>query len=690
MGTQLTQTMIEAIAVAAVELQLAERRWGQIALLDISQAVRAYLVDGEAANLVGVDLRTLAASPALVPWLTEVHRTHPAPAFFEALEALGLPTEDDPAVLAPAIARLPDPEAILEWLHRERSLDFACELAGDLDSLGNPLPQSVSNAATAAANHAAVILGRRLAAQVPGIRASLGTMLRNLGADLSVLGRWDEALAADEEAIELFRATNALDSDRYRGELAAVLVGRGSSLLRMGRETEAIACTREGLAVYRLHREKTGDEVDFTENSGLSNLAGMLMRSGELAEALEISRRLVAAHRASSDGRLGRALALHGGILNALGRDEEAEATLREAVEFFRTTADVNLEHFGITLNHMASLLIRLDRREDALPLLREATQVLTEAAATALYVDANAVSFAFEELVTCLRQTNRPWAAVHVAEEAVGALEGLTGVDMALVDALFTLQHCLGDVGEIEKSFEVLEEAEQIIRERAAQAPEAWLPQLMRVRTRGSFRLGQLGRHEEALAASQEAIQLEARVEPDAHRAGLRRLVLGDTLADLGRHAEALEAARSAEHAFRAQLEAEPDVVSEFLPMALGDIAEHLASLERYGEALEASDVACAWLDEQPAPLLDRLQSQHSRQLWIRSSILEALGDTAGARVAIYASLDTVWPLFIAQPERHGSVVWHSLQRCAEMGPPTIALAARMREHRRLYPMGD
>jgi tetratricopeptide (TPR) repeat protein len=129
-------------------------------------------------------------------------------------------------------------------------------------------------------------------------------------------------------------------------------------------------------------------------------------------------------------------------------------------------------------------------------------------------------------------------------------------------------------------------QEAVDIFRRLAETKPDAVLPDLARGLTNLGVDLSDLGRREEALAATQEAIDIRRRLaetRPDAFLPDLATSLgaLNATLAAAGRHGEAAAAAREGLAAIASFVERHPQ--------AFGDLAQalardHVAACEKAG----------------------------------------------------------------------------------------------------------
>ena len=127
--------------------------------------------------------------------------------------------------------------------------------------------------------------------------------LLNLGKMSADLGLHDEALAANQEAAEIYQRLAAADPTAFQPDLARVRGNQSAWLMQLGRHREALAASEEAADIYR---------------------------------------RLATANPAAFEPDLARVLNNHGLSLLNLGRHEEALAVTREAVDLHRRLATAN------------------------------------------------------------------------------------------------------------------------------------------------------------------------------------------------------------------------------------------------------------------------------------------------------------------------------------------------------------
>ena len=163
-------------------------------------------------------------------------------------------------------------------------LDALIETArGDLGLLGQiegALPKQ-----TLALRERAVEVDARLAealrapaADDMDARAERARVLSNLGVRLGELGRREDALAAADEAVRIYRQLAALRPDAFLPDLAASLNNLGNMLSDLGRREDALAATDEAVRIYRQLAALRPDAFLPDLARSLNNLGSMLDR----------------------------------------------------------------------------------------------------------------------------------------------------------------------------------------------------------------------------------------------------------------------------------------------------------------------------------------------------------------------------------------------------------------------------
>ncbi len=159
-------------------------------------------------------------------------------------------------------------------------------------------------------------------------------------------------------------------------------------------------------------------------------------------------------------------------------------------------------------------------------------------------------------------------------------------------------LGYRLSELGRREEALQATQEAVAVSRELAARRPDAFLPDLATSLNNLGSDLSALGRREEALQATQEAVavyrELAAR-RPDAFLPDFARSLnnLGAMLSELGRREEALQATQEAVAVYRELAVRRPDAFLPHLATSLNNLGSDLSDLGRREEALQAAEEA-------------------------------------------------------------------------------------------------
>jgi len=305
--------------------------------------------------------------------------------------------------------------------------------------------------ALAAAEDAVRIYRELEPARDDTLRSGLGAALADLAIELSVLGRREEAGERAEEAVRVYRELAQHHADAFLPDLAMSLNNQAIMLSGLGRREEALAPAEESV---RIRRQLTQQRPDaFLPDLAVSviNLADRLSAVGRYEEALEQAEESVRIHRLLARQRAGAflpglaaSLISLANMLSALGRREEALAPADEAVRIYRQLAQQRpgafLRDLAMSLSNLAAALSALGRREEALAPADEAVRV-------------------DRQLVQ-----QRPEAFLP---DLAASLNNLAAV--------------LSDLGRREEALAPSEEAVRIRRQLAQQQPDAFLPDLAR-----------------------------------------------------------------------------------------------------------------------------------------------------------------------------------------------------------------
>lgn len=174
----------------------------------------------------------------------------------------------------------------------------------------------------------------------------------------------------------------------------------------------------------------------------------------------------------------------------------------------------------------------------------------------------------------------------------------------------LNNLGYRLGNLGRHGEALEAILQALDLYRKLAHQRPDSFLPNLAMSHNNLGNRLRSLGRHEEALEATLLAVHLYRKLaheRPDSFLPNLATSLnnLGEMLADLGRHNDALQATQNALDIRRKLAYDRPDVFLPDVASSLNNLGKRFDSLGRYDDAFHATqnalDIRRKLADERP-----------------------------------------------------------------------------------------
>jgi tetratricopeptide (TPR) repeat protein len=452
----------------------------------------------------------------------------------------------------------------------------------------------------------------------------LAACIRTLSLRLFAVGRREEALAASQEAVELYRRLAQTRPDAFLPDLASSVGSLGPHFSALGRREEALAASQEAVELYRRLAQARPDAFLPDLGMSLSNLGNCFSALGRREEALGASQEAVELYRCLAQPRpdaflpdLGMSLNNLGHRFSALGRQEEALAASQEAVDIRRRLAQVRPDAFlpdlAGSVNNLGNRFSALGRREEALAASQEAVELcrrLAQARPDAFLPD---LGMSLNNLGNCCSALGRQEEALAASQEAVDIRRRLAQVrpDAFLPDlagSVNNLSNRFSALGRREEALAASQEAVELYRRLAQARPDAFLPDLGMSLNNLGHRFSALGRWEEALAASQEAVELYrglAQTRPDAFLPGLAGSVnnLSNRCSALGRREEALAASQEAVELYRRLAQARPDAFLPDLARSIGILSDVLAQLDRRAEATQAAHEALELL----VPVVER-----------------------------------------------------------------------------------
>ena len=217
---------------------------------------------------------------------------------------------------------------------------------------------------------------------------TLAGQLEEAGAELTVRGRYEEAIPVLEGALTVSRKL----ADRNHGPVELILVApfnnHGFCLLKLRRLPEALRSFQEAIAIADRHPgEASDDVVGPAFAAALMSAASILGELGQADRAMEITDRLVVLRRAlpapenlPADPELAKGLRMFALVRGATGLElERALSVAREATSLYEQLARHAPDDFGRELEvayaTLGGLLERLGHDEEACR-LRESTGV--------------------------------------------------------------------------------------------------------------------------------------------------------------------------------------------------------------------------------------------------------------------------------------------------------------------------
>ena len=263
------------------------------------------------------------------------------------------------------------------------------ERAGVLVMLGRALSALGRREEALAATQEAVDIYRGLAQVNPQVfLPDLATSLNNLGNRLSDLGRREKALTATQEAVDIYRALARANPQAFLPDLAMSLNNLGRALSALGRREKALTATQEAVKLYRQLAQQNPPAFRPNLAMSLNNLGNVLSELGRrekaltaTQEAVDIYRDLARANSQAFLPDLAMSLNNLGSALSALGRRKKALAATQEAADLYRDLAQAHpqafLPYLATSLNNLGRDLSALGQRKEALAAYEEAVRTL-------------------------------------------------------------------------------------------------------------------------------------------------------------------------------------------------------------------------------------------------------------------------------------------------------------------------
>lgn len=343
-----------------------------------------------------------------------------------------------------------------------------------------------------------------------------------------------------------------------------------------------------------------------------------------------------------------------------VGREAGKDAKL---IDTFFATAD------GPHTVHGLIVLVRLmSRKPDSLGLI---TTVLDSHGERVLQHLGNSENFALLMVLerhlphstTALREM-----AVRVTQTLRDTIKALPGKpdenrQTTLARLSNNLSGRLTNLGQHEPALVAIEEAVEIRRSLAERNPDAFAPDLASSLNNQAGRLSELERHEQAFDANEEAVALYrtlARRKPDAFTADLAMSLSNQAniLDDLEQYEQALTANEEAVTIRRRLAERNPDAFVAYLATSLNNQVAMLVNLGREEQALAAIEEAVTIRRTLAEHNPDAFATDLAVSLHNQANVLRTLKQDEQAHDAALEAVRILAPRFLVLPQAFGQWV--------------------------------
>jgi hypothetical protein len=263
-----------------------------------------------------------------------------------------------------------------------------------------------------------------------GDLAALAGSLRVVAAMADRAGKMEEALAAWEEATDVYRRLARANPGGYQPGLAAALTGLGVALWDVGQLEDGLSATREAVSLNHSIAEANPDEYRVARAQSLTNLAAYLAHLDLDGEALPIAREAVREYRqlaesgADVTSALATALTNLAALLGEVGNTAEAIRMVTETASLYADRTDpipiADLPSFAASLLRLAGLRKDDGRPDEAVDRARQAVD-LQRLAAEHIPREVPALAEGLGVLADCLESAGRAGEPLAPMLEAVG-----------------------------------------------------------------------------------------------------------------------------------------------------------------------------------------------------------------------------------------------------------------------------
>jgi len=432
-------------------------------------------------------------------------------------------------------------------------------------------------------------------------------ILGTLGTLFNVLGKFEEAETAYQEALEIYKELAEKNPEAYKLDVAVTQNNLGNLYSNLGWFEEAETAYQEALEITIELAEKNPNAykpgVATTQNN-LGNLYSDLGRFEEAEttyqDAFRIYKELVDKNPDAYKPDVAGTQNNLGTLYLKLGWFGEAETAYQEALEIFKELVDKNPDAYKpyvvVTQNNLGTLYLKLGRLAEAKTAYQEALEISKQLAeknpdAYKPYVTRtqNSLGRLYSELGKFEEAETAYQEALEIYKELAEKNPDAYKPDVAgTQNNLGTLYLKLGRFEEAEIAYQ---EALEIINELAEKNPDAYKQNIAMTQNSLGILYRKLGRLAEAETAYQEALEISkqlAEKNPDAYKQNIARTQnsLGILYQKLGRFEEAEIAYQEALEIINELAEKNPDAYKQNIAMTQNNLGTLYRKLGRFEEA--------------------------------------------------------------------------------------------------------
>jgi tetratricopeptide (TPR) repeat protein len=346
---------------------------------------------------------------------------------------------------------------------------------------------------------------------------------------LADVGDHAQGLEKIRDAVRIHEQLADADPDAFRPALAASLNNLSNRLWDLGDRSGSLAAIERAVEIRRELADARPDAFRAPLAGSLLNLSQRSFQQGDRERALEASEagldiweELVETRRDLFLPNLAAALSNHSNQLVGTGRPEQALPASQKAVDSFRELADTRpdayLPDLGMALNNLSNCRLEVGDKEGALAAVEEATginQPLADARPDA-FGPLLATSFFTRSL--CLSALGANDAALEAIEKALEILEPLAeerpvALRPELAKSHIVLSDCRAVVSQGTEALDAIETAVEISLDLAKAQPAIFMDLLIKSLGTRVDRLTELGLHDQAQKAKEEAVRILQRL---------------------------------------------------------------------------------------------------------------------------------------------------------------------------------